>query len=381
MDMSKTSLKTTVEWNQINWRKLERQIYKLQKRIFKASLRGDVKALRRLQKTLMKSWSARVLAVRRVTQDNIGKKTAGVDGVKSLTPKQRLSLISKLKLGSKVSPTRRVWIPKPGTDEKRPLGIPTMYDRALQALVKLALEPEWEARFEPNSYGFRAGRSCLDAIQAIYIAINQKPRYVLDADIAKCFDRINHEALLKKLNTFPTIRRQVRAWLKAGVMDGEQLFPTSEGTPQGGVISPLLANIALHGMENRIKQYAQTLPGGKRDNRKSLSLIRYADDFVVLHKDITVVTRCREIISEWLKGIGLELKPSKTRLTHTLNQYEQEEPGFNFLGFNIRQFPVGKNQSGKDTTGTRLGFKTIITPSKEKQKVHYDQIASVIEPI
>ena len=379
--MSKTSLKTTVEWNQINWRKLERQIYKLQKRIFKASLRGDVKALRRLQKTLMKSWSARVLAVRRVTQDNIGKKTAGVDGVKSLTPKQRLSLISKLKLGSKVSPTRRVWIPKPGTDEKRPLGIPTMYDRALQALVKLALEPEWEARFEPNSYGFRAGRSCLDAIQAIYIAINQKPRYVLDADIAKCFDRINHEALLKKLNTFPTIRRQVRAWLKAGVMDGEQLFPTSEGTPQGGVISPLLANIALHGMENRIKQYAQTLPGGKRDNRKSLSLIRYADDFVVLHKDITVVTRCREIISEWLKGIGLELKPSKTRLTHTLNQYEQEEPGFNFLGFNIRQFPVGKNQSGKDTTGTRLGFKTIITPSKEKQKVHYDQIASVIEPI
>src|SRR4028119_836887 len=231
--MSKTSLKTTVEWNQVNWRKLERKVYKLQKRIFRASSRGDVKALRRLQKTLMKSWSARATSVRRVTQDNTGKKTAGVDGVKSLSPAARLKLVNKLKLSSKVSPTRRVWIRKPGTEEKRPLGIPTMKDRTLQALVKLALEPEWEGQFEPNSYGFRPGRSCHDAIEAIFKAIKHKAKYVLDADIAKCFDRIDHEALLRKLNTFPTIRRQIRAWLKAGVMD-EQLFPTSEGTPQGG---------------------------------------------------------------------------------------------------------------------------------------------------
>src|SRR5919199_23164 len=284
--MSKTSLKTTAEWRLINWRKLERRVFKLQKRIYRASQRGDIKALRKLQKMLMNSWSAKTLAVRRVTQDNQGKKTAGVDGVKSLTPKQRLDLVTKLHLGTKASPTRRVWIPKPGTEEKRPLGIPTMKDRALQALVKLALEPEWEARFEPNSYGFRPGRSCQDAVEAIFLAISQKAKYVLDADIAKCFDRIDHEVLLNKLNTFPTIRRQIRAWLKAGVMDGKQLFPTSEGTPQGGVISPLLANIALHGMENRIKQYADTLPTrsgrGKRDNRSSLSLIRYADDFVIL---------------------------------------------------------------------------------------------------
>jgi RNA-directed DNA polymerase len=370
--MSKTSLKTTVEWNQVNWRKLERRVYKLQTRIYRASQRGDVKALRRLQKTLMKSWSARTLAVRRVTQDNTGKKTAGVDGVKSLSPAARFRLVKQLKLGSKVSPTRRVWIPKPGTEEKRPLGIPTMKDRALQALVKLALEPEWEARFESNSYGFRPGRSCQDAIEAIFNAIKLKPKYVLDADIAKCFDRIDHEALLNKLNTFPTIRRQVRAWLKAGVMDDKQLFPTSEGTPQGGVISPLLANIALHGMENRIKQYAKTLKGNKQKNCESLSLIRYADDFVILHKDITVVQRCREIISEWLNDMGLELKPSKTRLAHTLEQYEQEKPGFEFLGFKIQQFPVGKYHS-------KQGFKTIITPSKDKQKVHYEQIASVIE--
>ncbi len=374
--MSKTEITSNVEWKQVDWRKAEKVVFKLQKRIYRASSRGDVKTVRRLQKTMIKSWYARALAVRKVSQDNAGKKTAGVDGVKTLTPAARLKLVSNLKPESKVSPTRRVWIPKPGTEEKRPLGIPTMKDRALQALVKLALEPEWEARFEPNSYGFRPGRSCHDAIEAIFNAIRYKPKYVLDADIAKCFDKIDHEALLNKLNTFPTIRRQIRAWLKAGVMDDKQLFPTSEGTPQGGVISPLLANIALHGMEERIKQFAETLPSkakkSKRDKRSNLNLIRYADDFVILHEDITVVQRCKEIISEWLKGMGLELKPSKTRLAHTLTQYEQEEPGFDFLGFTVRQFTVGKYHSTQ-------GFKTIITPSKKKQKVHYDKIASVIE--
>ncbi|MDH6084213.1 group II intron reverse transcriptase/maturase [Umezakia ovalisporum] len=364
VNISNTSLETTVEWKDIPWKKIERVVFKLQKRIYRASNRGDVKAVRRLQKTLMKSWYAKLIAVRRVTQDNTGKKTAGVDGVKSLSPAARLRLVKELKLSSKDNPTRRVWIPKPGTDEKRPLGIPTMKDRALQALVKLALEPEWEARFEPNSYGFRPGRSCHDAIEAIFNAIRYKAKYVLDADIAKCFDRINHEALLRKLNTFPTIRRQIKAWLKAGVMDGKQLFPTLEGMPQGGVTSPLLANIALHGMEERIKQFAETLPGSKRDNRYKLSLIRYADDFVILHEDITIVQKCRDIISEWIKGMGLELKPSKTKLVHTLEQYEQEKPGFDFLGYTIN--------------GEKLGFKTIITPSREKLKIHYDQIAEVI---
>jgi RNA-directed DNA polymerase len=380
--MSKTRVKPMVEWRHINWRKLERRVFKLQKRIYRACQRGDVKALRRLQKTLMKSWSARCLAVRRVTQDNQGKKTAGVDGLKSLTPKQRLTLVANLKLSSKVAPTRRVWIPKPGTDEKRPLGIPTMKDRALQALVKLALEPEWEARFEPNQYGFRPGRSCHDAIQQIQIVISQKAKYVLDADIAKCFDRIDHEALLNKLNTFPTIRRQVRAWLKAEVMDNKQLFPTSEGTPQGGVISPLLANIALHGMEKRIIQAFPTRKVYKKGKYAGLftapNFIRYADDFVILHEDITVVQRCKEIISEWLKGMGLELKPSKTRLAHTLEEFEGEAPGFDFLGFNIRQFPVGKYHSGKNN-GKLLGFKTIITPSKKKQKIHHEQVVSTID--
>ena len=252
-----------------------------------------------------------------------------------------------------------------------------MYDRALQALVKLALEPEWEARLEPNSYGFRPGRSCHDATEAIFNAIRYKAKYVLDADIAKCFDRIDHKALLEKLNTFPTIRRQVRAWLKAGVMDGGQLFPTSEGTPQGGVISPLLANIALHGMENRIMQ-AFPRKGGKYYFNPP-NLVRYADDFVIMHEDITVVQRCQQIIAEWLKGMGLELKPSKTRLAHTLHKYEEQQPGFDFLGFTVRQFPVGKYQSGKNSKGTPLGFKTLIKPSKKKLKLHAEALRSVIK--
>ena len=201
--MSKTLSNQTVEWNKIPWRKLERNMFKLQKRIYRASSRGDVRAVRRLQKTLMRSWSAKCLAVRRVTQDNQGKKTAGVDGIKSLSPVQRLELVKNLKLSRKAKPTRRVWIPKPGTEEKRPLGIPTITDRALQALVKQALEPEWEALFEPNSYGFRPGRSCHDAIGAIFLSIRQKAKYVLDADIAKCFDRIDHKALLNKFGNRP----------------------------------------------------------------------------------------------------------------------------------------------------------------------------------
>lgn len=366
------------KWQDIDWKRMERIVFKLQKRIYQASKRGDVKAMRRLQKTLIRSWSARCIAVRRVTQDNGGKKTAGVDGVKSLSPVARFKLANKLRITGKSFPTRRVWIPKPGTEEKRPLGIPTMYDRALQALVKLALEPSWEARFEPNSYGFRPGRSCHDAIAAIFNSINKKAKYVLDADITKCFDRINHEQLLRKLNTFPTLGHQIKAWLKSGVMDGKQLFPTFEGTPQGGVISPLLANIALHGMEERIKQFAGTLKGDKQRNREALSLIRYADDFVILHEDITVVQRCQSIISEWLLDMGLELKSSKTKITHTLNKYE-DNVGFDFLGFHIQHYYVGIYRCSKTSNGKPLGFTTLITPSIEKLKIHLEKIGKIID--
>lgn len=342
-------------------------VFKLQKRIYQASINGDKKKVRKLQKTLLRSYYAKLLAVRKVSQDNQGKQTAGVDGVKSLSPKQRLELVNQLKLKDKSKPVRRVWIPK-ANGEKRPLGIPTMYDRAMQALVKAALEPEWEARFEGNSYGFRPGRGCHDAIAAIFDQIRYKPKFVLYADISKCFDQINQEALLKKLNTFPNVYRQIKAWLKAGVLMNGELFPTETGTPQGGVISPLLANIALHGMEMLITSKI-----------KGASLIRYADDLVILHENIEKVIKAKEILEGWFQEMGLELKPNKTRIVHTLQEYENQKPGFDFLGFNIRQYRVGKYQSGRNTNGTILGFKTIIKPSKEKVLSHYRKLAEVID--
>ena len=254
--------------------------------------------------------------------------------------------------------------------------------------MKAALEPEWEANFEPNSYGFRPGRSCHDAIKQIKNSIQNKAKFVLDADIAKCFDRINHLALLQKLNIKGKVRQQIKAWLKAGVIDQRVFATTSEGTPQGGVISPLLANIALHGLENRLIEYAITIDlidnrgcqQGRKEKIKSLTFIRYADDFVALHKDLAVVQRCREIISEWLKDIGLELKPEKTRLTHTLNPELSEDgvAGFDFLGFHIQQFAAGKHRSNRSPENRILGFNTRITPTKKASKIHQQKIGKVI---
>jgi RNA-directed DNA polymerase len=378
-------LNSNQQWKDINWKQVERVVYKLQTRIYKAKSRGDYKAVRRLQKTLIKSRSAKLLATRKVTQDNQGKKTAGVDGIKSLSPEARFKLAGQLKLTDKSRKTRRVWIPK-ANGEKRPLGIPTITDRATQALAKIALEPEWEAVFEDNSYGFRSGRSCHDAIAAIFNQIRYKSKWVLDADIAKCFDKINHQALLKKINTFPKLQQQIKAWLKSGVIDGKELFPTEEGTPQGGVISPLLANIALHGLEMRVKEYAKTINMkdkdghqiGWKDKQKSITLIRYADDFVCRHKDKEVIEECQKIISEWLIEMGLELKPCKTKICHPLLPV----CGifwFDFLGFNIRQYRTGLYRCAKNPSGEPLGFDPLITPSKEKRANHQKKLGEVID--
>jgi len=199
---------------------------------------------------------------------------------------------------------------------------------------------------------------------------------VLDADIAKCFDHISHEALLAKLATFPTLRRVIKEWLKAGVMEGLVLTPTEEGTPQGGVASPLLANIALHGLEEGVKMACS--PNGGQHPQQPVHLVRYADDFVVLHDDLAVIEQGKEVIERWLMRLGLELKPSKTRITHTLQEHEGNV-GFDFLGFNVRQHPVGKANSGRNTHGRLLGFKTIITPSKENQRRHQKAVREVVQ--
>ncbi len=205
---------------------------------------------------------------------------------------------------------------------------------------------------------------------------------MLDADISKCFDCINHEALIKKLNTFPIASRQIKAWLKSGVIDFSKWVErkgynsTEKGTPQGGIISPLLANIALHGLEQHIQNNFPSDEKGRwidywktyKKQFQSPRFIRYADDFVILCEELEPIIKCKELVEDWLRKIGLELKPSKTRIGHTLDKLNEQKPGFNFLGFEIRQFKVGRHYSGKTTSKKLLGFKTIIRPSKEKIK-------------
>jgi RNA-directed DNA polymerase len=359
-------------WKTIPWRKLEQHVFRIQKRIYQASQQGKRRKVQKLQKLLLKSEAARLLAVRRVTQENQGKKTAGVDGIKSVQPTQRVMMVQQIHpnewKGKKTKPVRRVWIPKAGKAEKRPLGIPVMYERAQQALVKSALEPEWESQFEANSYGFRPGRGAHDAIEAIFNAVRYKSKYVLDADIKGCFDAINQEELLRKLQTFPQMRHIIKKWLKAGVIDKEVFTPTEAGTPQGGVISPLLANIALHGME-------KTIAEGKNTKQEKPILVRYADDFVILHSKKEEIEQATQTITEWLKQMGLILSPTKTKITHTLTPYNGNV-GFDFLGYTIRQFPAGKTHTGKNPGGKPLGFKTIIKPSKKAVKTHIQKTNS-----
>jgi len=342
--MTKINLET--KWSDINWKIVEKNVFNIQKKIYKFSKINDLKQVYRYQKLLITSFKSKLLAVRKVTQDNSGKKTAGVDGIKSLLPKERWELAKKIKIDGITKPIKRIYIFKED-GSLRSLGIPTLTDRAKQQLVLLALEPQWEAKFDPNSYGFRPGRSCHDAVEAVYKSINRLPKYALDCDIEKCFDKIAHKPLLKKLNTFPLLYRQIKNWLKAGVLRNnlnahkETIKETLEGTPQGGVISPLLANIVLDGIEKKLKTKVTELYGVK--SSRSLTVIRYADDIVIVHPNLEVINFCKGQLDEFLLEFNLRLNKEKTRIVHTLNPDDYTKTrGFEFLGFHIRQLPIGK---------------------------------------
>lgn len=332
-----------IAWNDINWTLVQNRISRQQRRVYKASVEGNRAKVHAIQRRIIVSLDARLLAVRRVTTENKGRNTAGVDKVKAISNKKKIELAYRLKLDGKASPIRRTYIPKPGKSERRPLGIPTIDDRAKQMLAKLALEPEWEAIFEPNSYGFRPGRSCHDATATLFLSLRGKSRYVLDADIQKCFDRIDHDKLLKKLSTFDLMENQIKAWLKADIMVGylnrpNEVIQAMEGTPQGGVISPLLANIALHGLGDHIKNwYANTwypTTGrnsnvGKRDRMAAVGFTRYADDFVITAPERADIIEIEKQVAIWLDNeVGLELSKAKTRIVNSTE-------GFEFLGFQI----------------------------------------------
>jgi RNA-directed DNA polymerase len=331
------SIKT---WKEIDWPMAEKTISRLQQRIYKASLNNETTIIHRLQRRLISNEFARAISVKRVTELNRGRKTPGVDRIIVTSHNQKLKLLKNLKLDGKSLPIRRIVIPKPGRKEKRPLGIPSIEDRAKQMLVKLALEPEWEAKFEPNSYGFRPGRSCHDAIRAIYLSLRGKKRYILDADIDKCFDKINHDKLLKKIDTTSSIEKQIHSWLKSDILTGfkdqQLLIDKSEsGTPQGGIISPLLMNIALHGIENDIKKYyvEKLYKGNKnisiRDRLKQVGVYRYADDFVITIKQAEDLDKIKTFTNNWLEmECDLTLSKEKTKIVPSTE-------GFEFLGFHI----------------------------------------------
>lgn len=355
----------------------QKEVFHLQRRIFSLSQKGNRKQMHQIQKLLINSFSAKCIAVAQVTEKNAGKETAGVDGERSLSDKRKLALAQTLKLNQRIDPVKRVWIPKRGKSELRPLGIPTIQDRALQSLIALALEPEWEARFTPAMFGFRKGRSAHDAIITIRSSIQFSPKFVLDADIEKFFDRVDHQALLGKLDTFPQMRDAILRILKSGILEGNVITNPEEGTPQGGPLSPILANIVLCGLEtdliNECREWR--MPDGRKPNGMPI-LAMYADDFVVLHRDYETVERCREFISAWLSKMGLNLHPEKTRICHTLNG-SNGKTGFNFLGHRIEQFHTGKY-------AVKAAFKQVVTliqPSPEAQNRVYQNIAAVIKTL
>lgn len=318
-----------MKWHDIDWETCHITVRKLQVRIAKAVKHKQWRRVRSLQRLLVRSFSAKAIAVKRITE-NRGRKTSGIDGVTWGTPLAKWKAINLLKAqGYKPKPLRRVYIPK-SNGKCRPLGIPTMHDRAMQALYMLALEPVSETNADRNSYGFRPQRSTADAIEQLFVNLSRKhsAQWVLEGDIKGCFDNISHDWLIKNIPMDTTI---LRKWLKAGYMEKQVLYSTESGTPQGGIISPILANMALDGLESLLETHF-----GNKNTKKSyqtkVNYVRYADDFVVtgISREI-LESEVKPLIESFMADRGLELSTEKTVITHI-------NTGFDFLGQNLRKY-------------------------------------------
>jgi len=350
-------------WNSIDWHQEERRVRNLRQRIFRATQADDWKRVRSLQKLMLRSRANRLVSVRRVAQLNRGRKTPGVDKVLLKTPEARGRMVDHLAHYQlwRAKPARRVYIAK-ANGKLRPLGIPVMIDRCVQAMVKNALEPSWEARFEGCSYGFRPGRGCHDAIEKIYKLArpHSRRKWIVDADIKGAFDNISHEYLLATIGRVPGCEL-IKQWLKAGYVEKGVFHDTEAGTPQGGVISPLLANIALHGMEEALG--VKHRKRGELDSKRAV--VRYADDFCVFCQTQEDAQAVIDLLTDWLSKRGLAFSPEKTHSVHLTE-------GFNFLGFHIRLYRV---------SNTKTGWKLLTKPSKEAVQKHREKMKQEWEAV
>ena len=340
-------------WELINWKKIYAYVKKLRQRIFRAEQLGQERKLRKLQRLMIRSKANLLLSIKRVTQINKGKKTPGIDGQIVLTSKDRLELFNLLKTYNikyiRPRPAKRAYIPKKN-GRMRPLGIPIIKDRIFQSIVKNALEPQWEARFEPSTYGFRPKRSVQDVMVNLFTKLSSRStrKWIFEGDFKGCFDNINHQYIMDCLIGFPA-KDTVLKWLKAGFIDNDSFNDTDFGTPQGGIVSPLLANIALHGMEEELGVSYYIDKGYHKLGRKSVGVVKYADDFVIVCKTKEEALSMYEKLRPYLNKRGLTLAEDKTKVTHI-------EEGFDFLGFNLRQYKTNK------------GMKLLIKPSKDSVK-------------
>ncbi|MEF7676801.1 group II intron reverse transcriptase/maturase, partial [Bacillus anthracis] len=353
------------QWNSIQWKEIENYVKKLRQRIYRAEQFGNKRKVRKLQRLMLRSKANLLLSIKRVTQINQGKRTAGIDGITTNTPEDRVKLFHLLKGYSvrniKAFPVKRAYIPKKN-GKKRPLGIPVIKDRIFQNMVKNALEPQWECRFESMSYGFRPKRSAHDAMANLFLKLSRGTNraWIFEGDFQGCFDNLNHEHILSCIEGFP-YSNAINQWLNAGCIDNKTFYKTETGTPQGGIISPLLANIALHGME---KELGVRYHFPKRDGAMlypdSIGIVRYADDFVIVCNSKEEAESMYAKLQPYLDKRGLKLAEEKTRVVHITD-------GFDFLGFNFRQYP------------TKEGSQLFIKPSNQSVKKAKEKISEIFK--